>query len=170
MLVYAAACLAGCGYTTRSMVGTHYRTVYVEPFVNRIDFSSETDTRFRLYRPGLETEITRALVNRFLLDGNLRPGTLEKADLVLTGELVAFKKDPVRYTDNDDISEYRINIIVNISLKDTATGRILWTEGSFTGDTTYFVSGAQAQSEVSAVNTALADLARRVVERVVEDW
>jgi hypothetical protein len=164
------AAVVGCGYTTRSIVSTRYRIIHIEPFTNTIDFTKEADTRFRLYRPGLETEITRSVVNRFLLDGNLRPGPQEKADLLLTGELVAFKKDPVRYTDNDDVSEYRINIVISLTLKDTVTGKILWTEGQFTGDTTYFVSGAQAKSEVSAVNAALTDLARRVVERVVEDW
>lgn len=170
ILAVLAIGAAGCGYTTRSMVSTRYRNIYVEPFTNSIDFTSETDTRLKLYRPGLETEVTRAVINRFMLDGNLRPGTQEKSDLILTGDLVTFKKDPIRYTDNDDVSEYRINIVVKLTLKDTATGEILWSEGAFTGDTTYFVTGAQSKSEVSAVNDALTDLARRVVERVVEDW
>jgi len=41
---------------------------------------------------------------------------------------------------------------------------------SFTGNTSYFTTGTQAKSEATAVNDALTDLARRIVERTVEQW
>jgi hypothetical protein len=84
--------------------------------------------------------------------------------------VVEFRKDPFRYLDNDDVSEYRINLVVNISLWDSKTDKILWQENGFIGDSIYFVTGPQAQSESNAVVDALNDLARRVVERTVEDW
>ena len=67
-------------------------------------------------------------------------------------------------------SEYRINLTVNISLWDAKEDKLLWQEKGFTGDTTFFVSGAQAKPESIAVNDALEDLARRIVERTVEEW
>jgi len=164
--------LAGCGYTTRSIISDKFRTIYITPFINRIDITSEANaaSKYRIYRPMVETDITRYVNNRFLFDGNLKPVKKELADLVLKGEVLEFRKDPLRYLDNDDVSEYRINLVVNISLWDNKEDKLIWQENGFTGDTTYFTSGPQAESEDSAVNDALGDLARRIVERTVEEW
>jgi hypothetical protein len=163
---------AGCGYTARSSIRASYQTIYITPFVNKIDVSQETyvSNSYRLYRPGLETDISKAVVDKYLFDGNLRPSAMESAGLVLAGELVEFRRDPIRYTDNDDVEEYRINIVVNLKLTDRVTGEVKWEENRFTGDTTYFTAGSQAKTETTAVQDALTDLARRIVERTVEEW
>jgi hypothetical protein len=164
--------MTGCGYTTRSMIADKFKTIHVASFANKIDFTRETDVanRYRLYRPMLETEITQAVINRFLIDGNLKPAKEESADLTLKGELVEFRRDPLRYTDNDEVEEYRLNLVVYISLRDNRENKLLWEEKNFTGDTTYFTLGSNAKSEDTAINDALNDLARRIVERTVEEW
>jgi hypothetical protein len=165
-----AAC--GCGYTTHSMITDKYRTIYVEPFVNKIPIAqgAETTNKYMVYRPALESEITQSVIDKFLADGNFKPAKLESADLALSGELVEFRRDPLRYTDNDDVEEYRICIIVNLTLKDNKENKVLWQENRFTGDESYFTMGNFAQSEDTAVNLALSDLSRRIVERAVEQW
>jgi hypothetical protein len=164
--------IAGCGYTTRSQIVDKFKTIYVAPFVNKIDLAQESHTanKYTVYRPILETDITRSLINKFLFDGNLRLASEESADLVLKGELVEFRRDPLRYNNDDDVMEYRINIVVNISLLDKKENEIIWKEDEFTGKTTYFTTGAQAESEDQAINDALGDLSRRIVERTVEQW
>ncbi len=164
--------IAGCGYTTRSAIATKYRTIYITPFVNKIDITREADvgSKYRIYRPQLETDITNAVVNKFLFDGNLKPVKSESADVTLKGELIEFRKDPLRYDENENVTEYRVNIVVNISLWDNREGKLLWEEKGFTGDTSYFTSGTQAKSEPQAINDGIADLARRIVERAVEEW
>ena len=164
--------LPGCGYTARSLITNQFKTIYIEPFLNKIDITTETASggRYKVYRPLLESEITRAVNNRFLFDGTLKPVEKESADLVLKGELVEFRRDPLRYTDNDEVAEYRLNLIVNISLWDMKENKAVWEEHNFTGDTTYFTTGSLAQSEDSAVTSAIDDLARRIVERAVEQW
>lgn len=164
--------LSGCGYTTRSTIAYKYRTIYITPFINKIDITSEANAanKYRIYRPMIETDITRHVNNRYLFDGNLKPVNKDLADLILKGEVVEFRKDPLRYLDNDEISEYRINLVVNIILWDNKEDKLVWQENNFTGDTTYFASGSQAKSEDTAVVDALNDLARRIVERTVEEW
>ena len=81
-----------------------------------------------------------------------------------------FRKDPLRYDDSDNVKEYRINLVVNISLWDRRENKLLWQENDFTGDTTYFAAGPQTKSEDAAVVDALNDLSRRIVERTVEQW
>ena len=164
--------ITGCGYTTRSMISSKFRTIYITPFVNKVDITNETYTssKYRIYRPMLETEVTRSVTNKFLFDGNLKPVKEEAADLILKGELIDFRKDPLRYDENDVVTEYRVNLVVNISLWDRREDKLVWEEKGFTGDTSYFTSGIQAKSEGAAINDALSDLARRIVERTVEQW
>lgn len=175
VLLFCLVWLAGCGYTTRSMVSDKYRTINIAPFVNKIDITTETDTarKYKLYRPGLETDITKAVVNKFLFDGNLKPVESAAADLLLKGELYEFRRDPLRYTENDEVEEYRVSVVVNLILWDAKEDKPVWQENGFTGDTTYFTeltrSGTVKSSE-KAVSDAIADLARRIVERTVEQW
>ena len=122
----------------------------------------------------LETEVTRAVNNKFLFDGNLKPTDKDSADLALKGDLIDFRRDPLRYTENDEVAEYRINIVVNISLWDNRENKEIWQENGFTGDTSYFTSyysvASERKEESVAVTDAINDLARRIVERAVEQW
>ena len=171
--------LAGCGYTTRSLISKDYRSIYVEHFVNKIDITGDTSVarRYKLYHPLLENDITRSVIDRFILEGNLRVTSEEDADLCLRAELVDYRQDALRYTGTDykDVEEYRASIYVNLSLWDNRSGSLLWEIDNFVGDTTYFTgkttsSTGTAKSESAAITDAIEDLARRIVERVVEAW
>ncbi len=173
----SAIALCGCGYTTRSMIANQYQTIYIKPFLNKVDITQEdySANKYRIYRPMLETEITRKVTNKYLFDGNLKPVKDDSADLVLKGELVEYRKDPLSYTnDNNDITEYRINIYVDLSLWDKRENKLVWEEKRFNGNYSYYTSFAANSaikvSEDSAVSNAVADLAQRIVERTVEQW
>lgn len=186
LLAISSLWLMGCGYTTRSMISNKYRTIYITPFINKVDITSELDTgnKFKIYRPRLETDITNAVTNKYLFDGNLRPTKKESADLVLKGELIEYRKDPLRYNTNDEVSEYRMSVFVNISLWDNKADKMLWQADGFSGYYEYFtaayyastngtaskLSGVTTKSDDEAINFALDDLARRVVERTVNEW
>ncbi len=170
--------IPGCGYTTRSMISNKYRNIYIVPFINNVNFTQETSAadKYKIYRPMLETEITKAVIDKFIFDGNLKLKEKDSADLVLKGELVEFRKDPLRYSENSDIiDEYRMNLIVDISLWDNRENRLIWEEKRFTGDFTYFptastLANVTKKTDDQAVVDAVKDLARRIVERTVEQW
>ena len=169
--------LTGCGYTTRSAIVSKYKTIYVKPFVNKIDITVETDaaSKYKIYKPFLETDITKKVINKYLFDGNLKPAKEENADLVLKGELVYFRKYPLRYTDSDEVEEYRLNLVVNISLWNNRDNKLVWEENNFTGDFSYFTTLATSpnvtkKTDEQAIPDAISDLARRIVERTVEQW
>lgn len=167
-IIFVGLVIAGCGYTTRSLLPPQYQTLYIAPFKNKIDYTNEG--RRNIYLPLLEVKVQKAVSSRFQFDGNLRLAKEDMADLKLTGELVRYDRDVLRYTDNEDVQEYRVRITVNLVLTDTSTGEVVWTENGFSGEGTYFVTGPSAGSESSAVNAAQLDLARRVVERTIENW
>ncbi|MBI5149647.1 MAG: hypothetical protein HZA28_02605 [Candidatus Omnitrophica bacterium] len=160
--------LSSCGYTTRSTLPSDFKTVHIQTFKNSISFAAEG--RRNLYLPLLEVKVKNAIASRFLFDGNLKIADEDKADLVLKGELLSYDRTALRYTDNDDVQEYRIHITVFLELWNTRKQGPAWTEPGFVGEATYFTTGAQAKSEESTVDDAITDLARRIVERTVEDW
>lgn len=172
--VVLALTSCGCGYTTRGYITeAGYKTVYVEPFVNKINTTSEyaEGSRFRTYFPLLENKITNAVVDRFNFEGSLRTAQREEADLVLSGSLVNYRRETLRTASGDDNpEEYRVTLFVNIKLVENRTGKVLWEKNDFAGDATYFVSGTMATSESQAVQDASIDLARRIVETTVEAW
>jgi hypothetical protein len=162
----------GCGYSARGGLAPHLKTVYVAPFTNQIDLTQLTSghERFPLYRHRLEVEVTDEVVNRYQFTGLLRPAPPERAHSRLEGELTAFRRDPLRYDASQEVEEWRLNIVVNLRFYDQTINTLLWEEESFTGDTTYFALGPNATSESAALDKAVKDLARRIVERTVESW
>ncbi|MCM8794950.1 MAG: DUF3313 domain-containing protein [Candidatus Omnitrophica bacterium] len=169
----AVLALGGCGYSATRLLPAEYRTVYVEPFENRIDLTRETSDRggFQTNLPLLEENITRAVIERFFLDGNLRvTSEPEKADLRLKGTLRDFFRQQVRRTADDTTTEeYRLNLVAAFTVVDRG-GKVIVEEPNLVGDATYFVTGPSATSESVAVSSLISDFSRRVVERVVENW
>ncbi len=171
-----AASVAGCGYSTRSLAYSKATKIYVKPFENKVDLNISSDLSdknpYRLYRPGMEVKVTNAVINRFMVDGYLKVVSDEdQADLILTGALINYDKQPLRYDQrSENVEEYRANIIVNLSLEDVANAKTAWTENGFVGFQEYALTGPKAKSEDTAINEAVEDLADRIVERTVEDW
>jgi len=168
-----ASCLSGCGYSTRSLLPSDIKSIYVDNIKNGIDLTQEVDDRrdYRAYRPNLEIEITKRIKDRFMLDGTLRlVNGPRQADLTTNGILTDFKKEVLRYDSLDNPKEYRIKIVLNIKIENLKTGKTVWQESDMVGETTYRLDGDFAQSEDSALAGAISDIAKRVVERTIEIW
>jgi hypothetical protein len=161
--------VAGCGYTTGSLLPSKYRKIAIQPFENKVNNVEEGGGNV-IYVPLLESNVRTAIIDRFLYDGNLHIADLDKADLVLSGALIGVAQDELRQDVNLNVQEYQIRIIVSLTMTDRETGKVLWKEPSFTGETTYFLTGTQATTQSAAIDAALTDLATRVVERTVENW
>ncbi len=170
-LMICVLTLSGCGYATKPNLPDHIKSVYVAPVKNAINLTGEINEReaFKVYRPGLEVELQNAIINRYILDGYLKIGKPEVADAVLSVELKEYRRDPLRYSDGDDVQEYRLNIIIHAQLKDRSTDKPLW-ESDVVGDATYYLQGPRAESEDQAIVRVVEDVARRVVEYTLELW
>ncbi len=174
-LLLPAACgvlLTSCGYTTRPGLASYLKTVYVKSFANKIDLTSLPTDRehFPVYRHGLETNVTTAVINRFQFTGLLRPSRSDTADARVEGEVLEFRRDALRYNASQQVEEWRLSVVANVRFYDLHTNTLAWEEDRLIGDTTYFELGANAESETTALDRAVNDLARRVVERTVENW
>lgn len=163
--------LFGCGYTSRSALAPHLKTVFVHPFSNRIEFTELTTTeqRFQSYRHGLEVTLGNAVVTQYRFNGLLQPAAESSADTRLEGDLVGFRRDALRYSSSTEVEEWRLSLVATLRFYDQRTNALLWRD-RLVGDTTYFARGSKAESEESALERAVEDLARRIVERTVEHW
>lgn len=167
-LLLVTLLIAGCGYTTRSLLSDNYRTIFVQPFENKIDFVN-ADNRM-IYVAGLEGRVREAVVDRYLLDGNLRVSDEGAADLVLRGQLIRFEREELRLETNETVKEYRIRVTSALTLWDTLENKAVWEEPSFAGEATYYTAGPLAKSEGQAIDEAVKDLAVRAVARTIENW
>jgi len=160
--------IAGCGYTTKSLLPDNYRAIFVQPFENKIDFVNADDRK--LYVAGLENRAREAVVDRYLFDGNLRVGDEDTADLILKGQLISFQREELRLETNETVKEYRIRVTAALTLWDTAENKVVWEEPSFAGEATYYTTGPEAKSESQAIDEAVRDFSIRVVGRTIENW
>lgn len=165
LLLMALSPSAGCGYTQKAALPAGIQSIHVDTFRNKMSLS-----RLYAYEPGLEIKITKALIRRFNLDGNLKVVSREKADAILEGDLIALDQEGLRFTGLEGVEEYRLYVVTAIRLKNAKTGDIIWEEPNFSGDSTYFLKGARAVSRATAAEQAIERLARNIVDRVVEDW
>jgi len=171
-LISSAIFFGGCGYTTQSLLPSSYKSIYVDNFKNSINVAAEQSNvrMYRGYTPGMETTITKAVREKYLFDGNLKVASEENADIVLRAELIDFKRDVLRYDAYNNIQEYRVKLIINMKLEEAKTGKVVWEEKGFAGETDYTTQGSFSKTEEAAVTSAISDLARRIVERTVEAW
>jgi hypothetical protein len=159
---------SGCGYTTGSLLPSNYKTISIERFKNKVGYLNENVRG--LYIPLLENKAYDAVISRFQTDGHLKVARSGQADLILKGELTGFDREELRINDDQNVQEYRLRVTIAMTLIDGATGEEIWNEPSYSGEATYFLAGAQAKSESAALEDALVDLSRRVVERTLENW
>ncbi|MEI7751012.1 MAG: LPS assembly lipoprotein LptE, partial [Candidatus Omnitrophota bacterium] len=98
-LVVAMA-LSGCGYTRKTVLPRNMKTIYVETVKNKLDAE-----KIYAYQPGLEMDITNAVIQRLQQDGTLKVVTQEKADAILKTDLVSLEQEGLRFTSLEGVSQ-----------------------------------------------------------------
>lgn len=158
--------IQGCGYTTRNALPEDVKTIYVKTVVNKVKVAEIV-----AYKPGLEIDITNAIVHRLQRDGNLKVvESPEAADVVLDADLIRFDQEGLRFSRLETSQELRIYIVMEVRLINAKTNQLIWIEENFSGDQEYFVSQLRDQAHDDAADSAVERLARNIVDRIVEDW
>ena len=153
--------LPGCvGYRLGSTLPPDVKTIYVHLFINKCN------------EPLLEIDTTNATVAEFQTDGTLRIVSKGEADVLLETTLNSMTLTPLRYnetTDKTKPNEYRLTLNVSFVLKRAKTREIM-NEASVVGESTFVFLGNLNSSKRAAIPAASQDLAKRIVEKVVETW
>jgi outer membrane lipopolysaccharide assembly protein LptE/RlpB len=157
--------LSGCGYTQEAKLPSGIKTIAVPTFKNEIPPQEQF-----AYRPGIEIELTNAVIDRFIFDGNLRVVDEDKADAILEGAIVSYEQEGLRYDRLESVEEYRLFLVVKFKLIDGKTGAVIMEEPNFSGRAEFFVSRNPLSNRRISANTATFDLARSLVNRIIEEW
>ncbi len=161
--------LVGCGYTTRGFVYNE-KSIYISPVVNKVNITEETRaySSYVSYPILLEKRLTNSLINKFSIESSLKVASTSQDSLNLECQILNYTKEPLRYSNDDRVSEQRLRLVIHFILRDK-DGNLL-KEKDIIGETTYFLSGVNAKSESEAWTDLIEDTARRIVEAVVEKW
>jgi outer membrane lipopolysaccharide assembly protein LptE/RlpB len=154
---------SGCGvYSTRpGSLPSHIRTIAIPTFENLTT------------QAGLDDEITRSIVDRFVADNNLRVVGEPEADAVLTGSVSRYDNAVFGFTGNVQAEEYRVSITVSCRLFDKAKNREIWHDENLTKTANYYVvevPGQPAQTEIDGRQEAIQKISDEILSRTVDVW
>lgn len=156
-----ALLLAGCmGYQLGGTRPDDMETVYLAPVINATT------------EPAIELQATHALLQRIQFDGRLKVrNSPESADAVIEVKLTDYTLTAITYRDDlkTTAEQYRIRITGTAVLKNAKTGEIL-SESTTYGETRFPFASDLTTSKRTALPRAMQELAKFMVDDLVERW
>lgn len=144
----------GCGYRlagTGSVLPEDVKVIAVVPFTNRTE------------RPEIEQRVTEAVAQELSRRGGYEvvtdPG---KADAVLEGVVTSYRTTPVEFTTEGRESRSEATLVIQATLRETATDTVLWSQSGLVFKEQFDVSEAASGEFFDRETLALDALARGV--------
>lgn len=164
VIVITLLSVFGCGYHFPGKGGSlpgEVQKVYLPLFVNR---TSE---------PQLESLLSNNVSEVFARNGNIsQVETQQQAEAVLEGVVSSYSSRAVSYDKNDDISEYRSTIVIDVALRQVSDGRLLW-QGSVAWSDEYPATDDKAEQEDrerDAIENISLRIAEELLSRLLDDF
>ncbi|GIL19995.1 MAG: hypothetical protein BroJett041_11090 [Candidatus Jettenia caeni] len=148
--------MGGCGYSSKSLLRSNVRSVYIPIFDN--------DT----FRRGFEFDLTKAIRDQILMRTPLNIVNKDEADSVLFGKITNVYENVLIEDTRDNIVESRVTIGLEIRWVDKRTGRVIVERKNIHAPAEFIVR--RNETLTSASNEAFVRVARSVVEAMQEDW
>lgn len=150
--------LVGCGYTISALRGGNIQNIHIDTFLNKT------------YEQGLDRLITDAVIDEFIFKGGIKVVEEDRADARLKGTIKKYVLKPISYDRENQAEEYRLRIIVDVSLEDVATKKTIWHSRDISGEWTFLFTGPLSIPEEEARDKAIEYLAREIVQQTLEMW
>lgn len=162
-LALATCLLAGaCGYSLRSSLPGHIKTVHVPVLQNKTQ------------EPGIEDFITQALTEAVVTSGRVKIApNLAQADAVLEGSIVEYSLTSLAFDRNANVTQYRLRIALSLSFRDRVKNQVLWRQDRIEDRADFPVSGPVTLTlarEDQALRRAAVDISRAIVSLAFEGF
>jgi lipopolysaccharide assembly LptE-like protein len=168
----------GCGYQS-SLEKAPPSYVIKEPEEGKENFKTLQRSRITIpvfvnktFEPLIENTLTLRFRQQILRDGHLKlVSSEENSDLTLEGQLNSFGQTPLSFDTNNAALEYRISLILQMSLKDAKTKKILWQKSGITGTSDYYVNADSSLNRAAldrALDEAITVLAEDVISEILD--
>ncbi|MBN1294249.1 MAG: hypothetical protein JXB48_20610 [Candidatus Latescibacteria bacterium] len=157
------ALCAGCSYysVSGSLPG-HIKTAAVPLFEN------ET------VEPGLVEDLTDAIEDAILSDGNMKITGEFQSDALVQGTIVEFIDELDTFSRDEKAEQFKIRILADVQFYDRVKNKVIWEQKRMEGWARYVPSGSAAsgegQSRDSAKDEALKMLANEIIDKTVAGW
>ncbi len=144
-MIVLLVCTA-CGYSMMgsrlSSLPSHIQTIAVPMFKNT---SGE---------PNLEKQVTEAVIQKFQSIGKPRLVKEAQADAVLLGTITRYTPNvALAFTSNQNVQEFRTEIVGDIIIKEAATDKIIWQKKNHYSKREYTVEGQLAGTKAQELET-----------------
>lgn len=156
--------LCGCGYHFPGQGGSlpgSVRTLFVPLFINQTA------------EPQLENDLTNRVSERLARHKQVTVvEQSEAADAQLQGTIGQYSSRALAYDSNDDISEYRATMVLNVKLLSLADDQLLW-QNSLSWQVEYPAAddkGFQQDLEQAAIDELSERLADELLFRLLDDF
>ena len=158
LALVAALLASGCGYTVGGTLPSHIQTVSVPIFRNT--------TR----EPGVESLITRAVVEAFSTNGRLKVVGSSQADAILDGEITGYSVSSIAFDKDSNVRLYRLIVTVNLRMRDVKRNAVLFQQNGVQEQSDFRVQGQVSQTisrEETALRSAATEIGRAIVALAV---
>jgi TolB-like protein len=160
-----AASAPGCGYKlagTGTFLPKSIKVIAVAPFENRTG------------RPEIEVRTTEAVARELSRHGGYTVTTDKtKADAYLEGSVTDFRTTPVQFSPEGRATRLETAVVLRASLRDLATGEILWDQANLLFRDQYDVQQEEANFfdlETTALDALALGAARTLVDSLTEGF
>ncbi|MFC1584699.1 LptE family protein [Fibrobacterota bacterium] len=146
--------LTGCYTFTGTTLPSHLKTIHVEPVINQT------------LDPVLAEKLTKAIIDGFRSKSSLR-AVNKNAHCQLTAILKSYSHD-VHNTSGADVTEYRIDISVQVRFHDNVKNETIFEEENLPGFATYAVK--KGETEASGQQLAIDNIVEIILDNTISGW
>lgn len=152
-------CVTACWYSTSSRTAKDIKSIAV-PFFNNMTTE-----------PDLEINVTERIINYLIDDNTLKVLNEDNADAVLEGDIVEFTNTPFSFNVDLNADEYRVVLVVKVSLHNRKLNEPIWQDQRITGDAAYFLDAAEAGlTYEDALEESIEEITEQILNLTVQDW
>jgi len=116
---------------------------------------------------GLSQSLTDKLSRAFVDDNTLRVVPESRADAVLRGAIVTYKREAYTYSESEVVAEYIVRIGADVSFYDKKSSKAIWEE---TGMSNWGTYNSVTETEDNGKDRALNKLVEDILNKTVKGW
>ncbi|MFN2432196.1 MAG: LPS assembly lipoprotein LptE [Gemmatimonadota bacterium] len=145
-----------CGYSFRSQLAPHLRTIYIPTLANETSEFQLTQT------------LTDVLTTEFLNRSGLRPGTEDGADAELRGTITGFNERAVTFEAGENVNVFTRQVVItmDVELLDRVENRVLWSNPTLSE----FGEFSEEEGRDRGVARAVEKLAETILGSAAQDF
>jgi outer membrane lipopolysaccharide assembly protein LptE/RlpB len=155
LLIMLLINISGCGvYSFSSSGKAPFESLHVTQFENNtIEYQ-------------LSDLLTVAVVEAFIHDNTVEIKESSRAEAIMKGTVVSYRRDPYTYDQSDEVSEYAVKVAVHIKVVKSDSEEIIWEKEFYTEG----IYDALAETEVDGQKRAAAQITGDIISSTTKSW